>query len=450
MNRIPNTSTLRASQRATCRWGRLAYRAALVVTLVLGVVGPVMAQGPPAPRAECGQVTNAAGEPETSIQGCMNELLGEQLKMIDGIEQMGVEMRAITASLVAAGGTSQVQTAVLLNLMQDDNVNIQLMRDQHQRAMEENHAVEDTDYDDAFAKADQQKGKNCKFSDIAFVESLEGDFPPGLKPFSGDTFDGKFGDGKCNVFKARIDNPGEPNDDEVVHVNERSENMCERVCKDRTSDSSAAGLSGPQRNRKDERKDRTVFALTDNIAAARRANDDLVTANARMSALRIQLSNDAFRLSGNESDSCEPLDVARGLEEAAEVAGLIKNGVAIVTASLELAKACVRPPAGQDVAGFNAAAAEAPFAIGAGISKIIEQSFGFIESALKVAARVAARIQDFAQAQCLQKLQTTVEGTAEEIAELQAKVDALNARFDEVIELLNTPPGRRPDFPKKP
>jgi hypothetical protein len=408
----------------------------------------------------------------------MNELLGEQLKMIDGIEQMGAEMRAITGSLVAAGGTSQVQTAVLLNLMQDDNDNIQLMRDQHQRAMEENHAVEDADYDDAFAKADQQKGKNCKFSDLPFVESLEGGFPPGLKPFSGSTFDAKFGDGKCNVFKARIDNPGEPNDDEVVHVNERSENMCERVCEDRVSDSNAAGPGGSPRNRKDERKDRTVFALTDNIAAARRANDDLVTANARMSVLRIQLSNDAFRVSGNESDSCEPLDVARGLEEAAEVVGLIKNAVAIVTASLELAKACVRPPAGQDVAGFNAAAAEAPFAIGAGISKIVEQSLGFIESGLKVAAIIAARIQDFAQAQCLKKVQTraldikakgeetsdkvvemdgkvdalqvTVGGTNDKVEEIERKVDILNARLGQVLELLNTPPGRRPEFPKKP
>ncbi len=408
----------------------------------------------------CGQVTTALGQTETSIQGCMNELLDEQLRMIDGIEDVGEEMRAITLTLLGARGTSQFQRSVLLNFMvdnQDNDVNLELMRDQVQRAMEENAAVEDADYDEAFERADQQKGKSCKFSDTPFVESLEGGSPPGLKPFSGSMFDPKFGDGKCNVFKARIDNPGEPDDNQVVHVNERSENMCERVCADREGGSSFGGFNATQRKRKDERKDRTVFALTDNIAAARRANEDLEEAGVRISALRFQLSSEVFRFSEDEEDSCEPADVARGLDEAAEVVGLVKNAVAIVTASLELAKETARPPSKQTAAGFNASAAETPFSVATGISKIVEQSFGFIEQGLKVSGLIAARIQDFKQAQCLETVQDGVvelteigNETSEAVAALDAKVEALSARVDEVLILLNTPPGRREGFPVKP
>jgi hypothetical protein len=423
-----------------------------------------------APREgeECGQVMSAAGEMETSIQGCMNEILNEQLKMIDGLEDVGEEMRALNLTLLNARGTSKFQRSILLNFMANDQGSgndLQLMRDQVQRAMQENVAVEDADHDDAFALADQEKGKKCKFSDMPFVESLDGDYPGGLKPFSGTTFDPKFGDGKCNMFKARIDNPGESNDDEVVHVNERSENMCERACADRESDSGLAGFSASPPKRKDERKNRTVFSLTDNLAAARRANEDMQTASARISALRFELSGEVYRASSNvyrfdaeaeDANTCEPRDVARGLDEAAEVVGLVKNGIAIVTASLELAKETARPPANQDAAGFNAATAEMPFSVAVGISKIIEQSFGFVESGLKVSALIAARIQDFNQAQCLESVQTGVADlkeigneTNDAIAALETKVDDLKARMEEVVQLLNTPAGRRPGYPTK-
>lgn len=415
-----------------------------------------VAQKQDAPPAECGQVTTATGETDTSIQECMNELLNEQLRMIDGLEQMDEEVRAITASLLAAGGTSQLQATMMLSFVDDDNKeNIQLMRSQHQRAVQENQAVEDEDHDDAFAKADQEKGKNCKFSDMPFVESLEGAFPPGLKPFSGSTFDAKFGDGKCNAFKARIDNPGEPDDNQVVQVNERSENMCERACEDRLSDSDTARSAGSPRPRKEERKGRIASALTDNIAAARRANAELDTAKASMASLRLRLSGGVVRVAGDDSDSCEPVDAATPLEIAGEAAGFVKNAIAVVTASLELAKETARPPTNQDVAGFNTAAAETPFAVAAGISKIIEESAGVVEAGLKTAARIALAIQQHAEAQCLEKVQTGVvelkaagEHTSGQIAALEAKVDALSARLDEVLKLLNTPPGRRPDFPK--
>jgi hypothetical protein len=441
---------------------------------LLVLIAPTSTSKAAPPSGEtCGQVTTALGETETSIQSCMNELLDEQLKMIDGLEDVGEEMRAISQTLLNARGTSPFQRSVLFNFMangQGNGDNLQLMRDQVQRAMLENAAVEDADHDDAFARADQQKGKNCKFSDMPFVESLDGDYPAGLKPFSGSMFDAKFGDGKCNVFKARVDNPGESNDDEVVHVNERSDNMCERVCADRESDSSLAGFAVSPPKRKDERKVRTVFALTDNLAAARRANQDMETASARISALRVQLSSEVHRASKvyrtssevyrfnneEEADSCDPLDVARGLDEAAEVVGLVKNAVAIVTASLELAKETARPPSKQDAAGFNASTAETPFSVAAGISKIVEQSFGFVEQGLKVSALIAAHIQEFAQAQCLEQVQTGVADlkelgneTNDAIAALETKVDDLNARMVEVLIMLNTPQGRREGFPTK-
>lgn len=437
----------------------------------------------------CGESMTAAGEMETSIQSCMNELLDEQLKMLDGLEEVGEEMRLINMTLLGANGVSQFQRSVLLNFMENNRAsgdNLQLMRDQVQRAKQENAAVEDSDYDEAFAKADQQKGKDCKFSDAPFFESLDGEYPAGLKPFSGSTFDAKFGDGKCNLFKARIDNPGESDDDEVVRVNERRENMCERVCGDRDGNSDSLGFSVSPPKRKDERKSRTVSALTDNIAAARRSNENMQTATARISALRSQLSAEVVRASrsyspptqpygvpgrvyrassevyqfdgeADEADSCEPVDVARGLDEAAEVVGLVKNGVAILTASLELAKETARPPSKQDAAGFNASTAETPFSVSAGISKIVEQSFGFAESALKVSALIAARIQDFAQAKCLEQVQAVAKDilavgneTSDAVAALETKVDDLRDRMEMVIEMLNTPAGRRENYPIKP
>ncbi len=419
----------------------------------------------------CGQVTRAAGQTETSIQACTGELLDEQLLMINAVERMGAQLRAINLSMLAAQGTTAGQRAWLLGYMSANDDDIQLMRDQLARARQENLAVEDSDYDVAFEKGDQQKGENCKFSDMPFFEALAGEFPPGLKPYSGAAFDPKFGDGRCNVFKARIDDPGEPDDNEVVRVNERSENMCEWVCEDRPGEGAVSGVGSPPRPRKEERKERTVFAMTENIAAARRANAELEAGLASMAALRLPVAVSASRVAGDDPDNCEPFDVARILEEAAEVVSLAKNAVGIVTASLELAKETVRPPSKQTVAGFNASTAETPFSVAAGISKIVEQVVGTIEQGLKVGAAIAGRVQDFAQAQCLQRVQTQVsvlqqsaddtgtqldvtnakldEAQAELVA-LEAKVDALDALLDQVLELLRTPPGRRDGFPQKP
>jgi len=426
----------------------------LTVTIIVAATSMSLAQGPPSD--ECGQVVTESGETTTSIQSCMGELLDEQSIMIDNVENMGEELRTINLLLLNTKGAMANQRATLLGLV-DDSDNIELMRDQLGRARQENLAVEDTDYADAFERADQQKGKDCKLSDTPYFESLNGDYPPGLKPFSGSNFDPKFGDDHCNAFKARIDNPGEPDDNEVVHINERSENMCETVCGDRADDSSALEFGRTPRPRKEKRKDRTVSELTDNIAAARRANDQLEKGRARMSALREQLTARVLRMTRDDEEICEPLDIARVLDELAEGVGLIKETVAVVTASLELAKETARPPSKQDAAGFNASSAETPFSVAAGVSKIIEQAIGFIEQGFKVAAVIAGRIQDFAQAQCLQNVQTQVVAlqetageTSAQLATLEAKVDALSARVDELLELLRTPPGRREGFPSKP
>lgn len=430
-----------------------ARMAAYSVVILAVAATTSLAQGPP--REECGQVTTELGETKTSIQACMSELFDEQLLMIDSTEEMAKDLRAITTLMLEAKGTTASERATLLGLM-DDMDDLELMREQLKRSRQENLAVEDSDHEDAFDKADQKKGKNCGFSDMPFVEFLDGEFPPGLKPVSGSTFGPKFGDGKCNVFKARIDNPGGLGDNDEVRVNERSENMCERVCDDRPGKSTVSGFGEPAKPRKEERKDRTVFSLTDNIAAARRANQELEVGKARVSGLREKLAANAFRMTGENTDSCEPFDVARILDELAEVAGLVKNAAAIVTASLELAKETARPPSKQDAAGFNASSAETPFSVAAGISKIVEQALGFIESGFKVAAVVAGRIQDFAQAQCLQNLETQVvalqasaDETSAQLAALEAKVDALTVRIDEVLLLLRTPPGRRTGYPTR-
>ncbi|MDH3628049.1 MAG: hypothetical protein OES25_10385 [Acidobacteriota bacterium] len=417
---------------------------ALVVTVSTSV-----AQGPA--QGGCGETVNAQGETETSIQLCMGGLLDEQEIMIDALETMEVEMRAIHAQLVRG----KLMIPGQLRLMRNDTEDIQMLRDQLDRGRQDNLAVEDADYDGAFEMADQKKGKDCKFSDRVFFESLEeGEFPPGLKPFSGNSFDMKFGDGKCNVFKARIDDPNGPDDNEMVRVNERTENMCERVCEDRMGNGSASGFAAPPRPRKEERKERAVFAMNDNIDAAVRANEQLKTGVARMSLVKRQLTRFASRKASGDEDSCEPFDAARILDELASVVGLAKNAVGIVTASLELVKESVRPATKQDAVGANASVAETGISVPVGISKLIEQAIGFDEQLLKVAALIAGRVQDVAQALCVQRVDTGVADlqvkageTSAMLEALDTKVDNLSARLDEAILLLLTPHGQRPGFP---
>ncbi|MDH3785110.1 MAG: hypothetical protein OEV00_07255, partial [Acidobacteriota bacterium] len=76
------------------------------------------------------------------------------------------------------------------------------------------------------------------------------------------------------------------------------------------------------------------------------------------------------------------------------------------------------------------------------------------EQLLKVAALIAGRVQDVAQALCVQRVDTGVADlqvkageTSAMLEALDTKVDNLSARLDEAILLLLTPHGQRPGFP---
>ena len=86
-----------------------------------------------------------------------------------------------------------------------------------------------------------------------------------------------FNDGKCNIFDA-IDLDGNP-----VKVNERKENMCERVCEEK--------MVGGQGQR-GKSKDRIVGDLVDAVSTARGAMRSLSAQRARVSELGLILADD--------------------------------------------------------------------------------------------------------------------------------------------------------------
>ncbi|MDP2622617.1 MAG: hypothetical protein Q8Q29_02330, partial [Actinomycetota bacterium] len=112
------------------------------------------------PTEDCGQVDNGSGKTATSVSACMDQLLAAQLGMIDAVEDVVIEMEGVRRSFSGAERFGLRQSAT----QEDLSAHIQLLRAEHGRAMAASKAVEEADYEEAFARADQEKGKNCKLS----------------------------------------------------------------------------------------------------------------------------------------------------------------------------------------------------------------------------------------------------------------------------------------------
>jgi hypothetical protein len=440
------------------------------IMFFLAVFLVAMATSWAAPRSEdCGQADNAVGETETSVSTCVDELLTAQLGMINAVEDVVIEMQGVNLSFFGAERLGLRQSTMQEDLM----AHIQLLRDEHGRAMAASKSVEEADYEEAFAKADQEKGKNCGLSDLPFKESLEGSDPPGLR----DPDPSKFGDGKCNVFEAIVDIPGAPNDGDVVHVNERRENMCELVCADRVNPNpppNTLNTLAEPKPRKQERKERVVRRLTDDIDATFRATETISGASANLSALRFQLSRANFSSSGTSDICVSGFDLSGVFVISGAAVAAANSAASFVTAALEIAKDNAEPPANQTVAGFNAGSAVVPFAVAAGISKLITEALGIVEKGLVLTGEIVSAFREDTLELCLKSVRDNTvtlngefEGPDGAIFKLQADVDDLKLKagdanaelaaikaelalvkslLEATRDLLLTPQGRREGF----
>jgi hypothetical protein len=390
-------------------------------------------------EGECGQVDPNG---EVSVSVCMDELLASQLNMIESVEDVVTEMDSMNLALFGAA-------PLALSSSEDDLMKkLQFLRDEHGRAVAADDAVEETDYDEAFSKADKVKGEKCTLSDINFYESLEIDnfIPPGLKSVD----DNKFGNNKCDVFSAT------DLDDKSVKVNERKENMCEQVCDDKVNPNKDNPNGMGKKPRKKERKERVVGRLSDGIAAANSAAGMMSAAAANTYSLNRQLSITDF--SSSVTDICESgFDVPALLEIIATGVSIANSVVGFTTALLETLKDNVEPAANQTVAGFNAGSAVIPFALVAGISKMAGEVVGGVEKGLTIAAQiVSAHTADTLQ-DCLTSVRDNTDdlkikaGNTEdalariekELALLKSVVEQNQELLGQNQELLVTPQGKR-------
>lgn len=396
---------------------------------------------------DCGQVANAVGETETSISSCMGELLESQENMIEAVEGALRQTRALNLSPFG------MQKSVMNDDLGDK---IQFLRDEHKRAKEANDAVESNDYDEMLTKADQEKGKKCKTSDMPFYESLAEDnyILMGYSSFESGNGKNKLGNGKCDFFSAIKD------DGTDVWINERAENMCQEVCADKIN------TNGSGKSRKEERKQRVVGRLTDGIYTARRATDTINDVTRNLAILERQLI--PLNASMSTKDICESdFDVAALLEIIATGVSIANSAVSFTTAALETAENNVKPAANQTVAGFNAGSAVIPFALVAGISKMVGEVVGAVEKGLVIAAQIVSASADDTNQQCLKSvrdngvdvkadvtklkadtalLKNNAANNSAALAQVQLEMEQLKQLLEQNQQLLLTPQGKREGF----
>ena len=103
----------------------------------------------------------------------------------------------------------------------------------------------------------------------------------------------------------------------------------------------------------------------------------------------------------------------------------------------------------QDVVGNNCSSAGVALAVAKGVAQMVKDGFDLAELILSEASIDESFFCMEETSTDIAQLQEQAGQTEEKLDEIDRKVDALNARFDEILELLRTPPGRREGFPTK-
>jgi hypothetical protein len=104
--------------------------------------------------------------------------------------------------------------------------------------------------------------------------------------------------------------------------------------------------------------------------------------------------------------------------------------------------------ANQDVLGNNGSIVCVVTATLAAIADIVEVTAKALDddvTGLRFDASMGCMMQMDVE---IKALQAQAGRTEEKLGEVDRKVDAIQARLNEVVDLLNTPQGRRPGFPK--
>jgi hypothetical protein len=385
----------------------------IILSFVFALATPstILAQGQG--RPDC--------ENDRSVSGCIDEILTEQSLMIDEVEGLLDDMSTMGIFSLGQGqfGLADQRVALEADILD----RITSLRNQNGRAKEANDASTDAEYDEMIAESDKGKDKkeNCKDSDINFFNSLEdeGFLPPGFMSVETGNGKDKFGNDKCDVFAA-VNLAGED-----VTVNERAENMCESICKFKEN---AGGNS-----RKGETKKRVVDSLLDAKFTASVARQNLSLQRAQMTLMKPQIEKlqlSALNSTALTTDACKSgFDVPALLEIISTGVSIVNSAISFTTAALETAKDNVKPAANQTVAGFNAGATVIPFALAAGISKMIGEVAGGIEKGLAIAAQIVSAFQDETLLNCITSVGKEFEGPDGKIVKLQGDATSIKGEF---------------------
>lgn len=426
MKLLPSTSTLRASRSATIRSGRLTFQSGLVVILVLGVVAPVIAQDPPLPREK---------------RDCNNLPQGDNMSKADRInarldcraENVNIEV----ATLVDQASKSEgIFTAEQKSSMQNMHARSENAR---KRSKEEG----------------SFKGLGRKQKSTCYVQ---------------EAVNGGNGDGVCTnrggtrETCAEVIGDGIGNDDGICETTGNPKEVCVEICESPLND-----------------QDDDNFDDEDSGAAAEMegllldTEKMMVEANQKMAAglKAFTQARQALTTTAEDGDECKDI-----LQETRVWIYIDRALFTILAESGSVAYDMCSAYGGQTIAGFNSKSVCMVFAGVKGVLNIVLAGWAIAEEIITEKAfdeslrcmEQSATVQSDTQATALDTqaqldvtdgrvgvidgkvdaLQVTVGGTSDKVEEIERKVDALNARLGEVLDLLNTPAGRRPEFPKRP
>jgi len=323
---------------------------------------------------------------EDGVGGCVNALLDQQTDMIDSLDGLVDDMDTAGIFALVREGTGSDMQETLKNRIAN-------LRNEHARGRAVNELTTDEEYDAMLTQGDNETGKNCKNSDLAFYNALQVEqdntpnpVPAGLLSVEGDNF----GNGKCDIFDA-VDEDG--ND---VRVNERKENMCAQLC-------------SVKENRGGQNKDRFLGRMGGATTSGRNLAQNLSSQRATISQLGVSLSHlqslgDIH--STDTDDTCVVIgddhEAALRLEAGFIGAIAILNGTAtagaILTEILDTTNDVADHACGQDVLGNNAKVACTAFTVAFHISNGITETIKNIATNLGDAKDVVGIIADISDA----------------------------------------------------
>lgn len=401
---------------------------------------------------------------EGSIGGCISELLDQQDNLIDDVESVldAIEQAgSFSPGLIYAGKTVQQQ----IEIQEDYRRTIENLRNENKRAREANSTTTDIEYDEMIAQGDKDKGgAKCKFSDTNFYNSLEdeGYLPPDIS-WAG----AKFGNGKCDIFQAQ------DLDGNDIKVNERKENMCEKLC------TTKVGQEGKS-------KERLIGSLQETITTNNIARQSLAQQTTHLAELGGSLSLQTteanyLKALAVDPDACIagglPTDPGEDLEYIRDHLRLVSilDGVIIATEVVAHSSKAIHDTGvkvcDQTVAGFNTSLACVPFATVYHIAKIASNTVKGVRS-LSVNAKnnwlndyeIRQETQQRDKAKdCRNLIKYDTENLIRDVADLKLQAGGTNdalvlimnelAKLKNLVEdnrsLLLTPHGQRKGFPSK-